>query len=95
MDQNIQQFFITNHKHIIFLLTQKSYPKHRVYRFQRILRKFPNLQVEWRAGKIFALPVTLSQNLPHELHTRKTTVEKPQKKKLFVAKKRNITTSRI
>ena len=33
----------TDHKTIIFLFTQKSNPNHRVYRFQLILMKFPNL----------------------------------------------------
>ena len=33
----------TDHKPIIFLFTQKSNPNHRVYRFQLILMKFPNL----------------------------------------------------
>ena len=33
----------TDHKPIIFLFTQKSNPNHKVYRFQLILLKFPNL----------------------------------------------------
>ena len=37
--------FFTNHKTIIFLFTQKSNPNHRVYRFQLILMKFPNLHI--------------------------------------------------
>ena len=35
----------TDHKPRIFLFTQKSNPNHRVYRFQLILMKFPNLQI--------------------------------------------------
>ena len=35
----------TDHKPIIFLFTQKSNPNHRVYRFQLILMKFPNLHI--------------------------------------------------
>ena len=69
----------TDHKPIIFLFTQKSYPNHRVYRFQLILMKFPNLHIVWTAGKNLALPDTLSRNTPPELLTRKTTVEIPKK----------------
>ena len=68
----------TDHKPIIFLFTQKSNPNHRVYRFQLILMKFPNLHIVWTAGKNLALPDTLSRNKPLELFTRKTTVEIPQ-----------------
>ena len=46
----------TDHKPIIFLFTQKSNPNHRVYRFQLILMKFPNLHIVWTAGKNLALP---------------------------------------
>ena len=76
----------TDHKHIIFLFTQKSNPNHRVYRFQIILMKFPNLHIVWTAGKNLALPDTLSRNTPPELLTRKTTVEKPQNIKFYLAK---------
>ena len=41
----------TDHKPIIFLFTQKSNPNHRVYKFQLILMKFPNLHIVWTAGK--------------------------------------------
>ena len=41
----------TDHKPIIFLFTQKSNPKYRVYRFQVILIQFPNLPIVWTAGK--------------------------------------------
>ena len=68
----------TDHKPIIFLFTQKSNPNHRVYRFQLILMKFPNLHIVWTAGKNLALPDTLSRNTPPELLTRKTTVEIPK-----------------
>ena len=59
-----------DHKPIIFLFTQKSNPNHRVYRFQLILTKFPNLNIIWTAGKNLALPDTLSRihhlNYSHE-----------------------------
>ena len=42
----------SDHKPTIFLFTQKSDPNHRVYRFQLILMKFPNLHIVWTAGKI-------------------------------------------
>ena len=44
-------FFFTDHKPIIFLITQKSNPIHRVYRLQLILRKFPILNIVRTAGK--------------------------------------------
>ena len=68
----------TDHKPIIFIFTQKSNPNQRVYRFQLILMKFPNLHTIWTAGKNLALPDTLSRNTPPELFTRKTTVEIPK-----------------
>ena len=76
----------TDHKPIIFLFTQKSNPNHRVYRFQLILMKFPNLHIVWTAGKNLALPDTLSRNTPPELLTRKTTVEIPKNIKFYLAK---------
>ena len=76
----------TDHKPITFLFTQKSNPYHRVYRFQIILIKFPNIHIVWTAGENLALPDTLSRNTPPELLTRKTTVEVPQNIKFFLAK---------
>ena len=75
-----------DHIPIIFLFTQKSNPNHRVYRFQIILMKFPNLHIVWTAGKNLALPDTLSRNTPPELLTRKTTIEIPQNTKFYLAK---------
>ena len=69
----------TDHKPIIFLFTQKSNSNHRVYRFQLILMKFPNLHIERTAGKNIARPHTLSGNTPPEILTRKTTVERYHK----------------
>ena len=79
-------YSLTDHKPIIFLFTQKSNPNHRVYRFQLILMKFPNLHIVWTAGKNLALPDTLSRKTPPELMTRKTTFEIPQNIKFFLAK---------
>ena len=76
----------TDHKPIIFLFTQKSNPNHRVYIFQLILLKFPNLHIVWKAGKNLALPDTLSRNTPLELLTQKTTVEKPKNINFYLAK---------
>ena len=42
---------LTDHKPIIFLFTRKSNPNHRIYRFQLILMKFPNLHIVWTAEK--------------------------------------------
>ena len=51
----------TDQKPIVFLLTQKSNPNHRVCRLQLILMKFSNLHLVWTAGKNFALPDRLSK----------------------------------
>ena len=76
----------TDHKPVIFLFAQKSNPNHKIYRFQLILMKFPNLHIVWTAGKNLALPDTLSRNTPPELLTRKTAVGIPQNIKFFLAK---------
>ena len=86
---------LSDHKPIIFLFTQNSNPNHRVYRFQLILMKFPNLHIVWTAGKNLALPDTLSRNTSPELLTRKTTVEIPQKNKILPCKRQNITPTRM
>ena len=78
--------FFTDHKPIIFLFTQKSNPNHKVFRFQLILMKFPNLHIIWTAGKNLALPETLSKNTPPELLTQKTTAEIPKNIKFYLAK---------
>ena len=66
-----------DNKPIIFPFTQKLNPNHRVYRFQLISMKFPNLQIVWTAGKNRVLPDTLSRTTPPKVLTRKTTVELP------------------
>ena len=76
----------TDHKPIIFLFIQKSNPNHKIYRFQLILKKFPNLHIVWTAGKNLALPDTLGRNTPHELLTQKITVEIPQNINFYLAK---------
>ena len=75
----------TDHKPKSFFFTQKSNPNHRIYRFQLILLKFPNLHIIWTAGKNLALPNTLSRNTPPKLLTKKTKVEIPQNIKFFLA----------
>ena len=52
-----------DHKPILVLFTQKNKPKHRVYKFNLILMKFPNLHIVWTEGKKFSLPDLLSQSL--------------------------------
>ena len=54
----------TDYKPIIFLFTQKSNPNHRVYRFQLILIRFPNLHIVWTAGKTSHYPI-LSIEIHH------------------------------
>ena len=80
---------------IIHNLTEKLTPNPRVYRFQLILMKLPNLHKVWTAGKSPALPNTLSRNTQPELITRKTTSKVPQNIKFFPCKRRNITTIRM
>ena len=80
----------TDHKPIIFLFTQKSNPNHRVYRFQLILMKFPNLHIVWTAGKNLALPDTLSRNT-HLNYLHEKQQLKYQKHKILPCRKRNIT----
>ena len=48
--------------------------------------KFPNLHIVWTAGKNLAIPNNLSKNTSPEFITKKTTVEIPQNKKIFLAK---------
>ena len=54
----------TDQQTINFLFTQKSNPNHRVYRFQLVLMKFPNLHIVWTAGKTLHYP-TLSVKIHH------------------------------
>ena len=78
----------TDQKPIIYLFTQKNKPNHRVYRFQLILMKFPNLHIIWTEGKNLALPDLLSRTIDEEHFnkTRDITVEIPENIKFFFAK---------
>ena len=78
----------SGHKHIIYLFTQNNKPKHRVYRFQLILMKFPNLHIIWTEGKNLALPNLLSRTLneEHFTNSRDIKVEILEKIKFFLAK---------
>ena len=78
----------TDHKPIIYLFTQKNKPNHRVYRFQLLLMKFPNLHIIWTEGKNLALPDLLSRTIDEEhfTKTRDITVEIPENIKIFLAK---------
>ena len=60
----------TDHKPIIYLFTQKNKPNHRVFRFQLILMKFPNLHIIWTEGKNPALPDLLSRTIDEEHFTK-------------------------
>ena len=77
-----------DHEPIIYLITQKNKPNHRVYRFQLILMKFPNLHIIWTEGKKLALPDLLSRTIDkeHFTKTRDITVEIPENIKFFFAK---------
>ena len=80
--------FFTDHKPITYLFTQKNKPNHRVYRFQLILKKSPNLHIIWTEGKNLALPDLLSRTIDEEhfTKTRDITVEITENIKLFFAK---------
>ena len=54
----------SDHEPINFLSTQKSNLNHRVYRFQLIILKYPNLHIVWTAVKILHYP-TLSVKIHH------------------------------
>ena len=78
----------SDHKPIIYLFAQKNKPNHRVYRFQLILMKFPNLHIIWTEGKNLALPDLLSRTINQEqfAKTRDITVEIPENIKFYFAK---------
>ena len=61
----------TDHKPILFLFTQKNKPNQRVYKFQLILTKFPNLHIIWTEGKNLSLP-DLLKSLTDDYNTRRT-----------------------
>ena len=79
MDLNTQPFYFQT-------INQNSNTNHKVYRFQLILMKCPNLHIVLDSRKNLALPDTLSRNTPPELLIRKTTVKIPQNIKFFLAK---------
>ena len=59
-----------DHKPIIYLITQKNKPNYRVYRFQLILKKLPNLHIILTEGKNLALPDLLSRAIDEEHFTK-------------------------
>ena len=73
----------TYHKPIIYLFTQKNNPIHRVYRFQLILMRFPN--IIYLDRRILAVPDLLSRTIDeeHSIKSRDTTVEFPDIKFFF------------
>ena len=63
--KNIQQFYSQTINQSSFSSHRNLTPNHRVYRFQLILMKFPNLHIVWDLQeKNLALPDTLSRNTP-------------------------------
>ena len=75
----------SDHKPILFLFTQNNKPNHRVYKFQLIQMKFPNLHIVWTEGKNIALPDLLSRSLTTRTQDehRLRTVEIPDSIKIF------------
>ena len=74
------EFLLTGSKHPIilysdrkpiqYLFAQKKKPDHRVYRFQLILMKFPNLHVITSEGENVGLPDLLSRTINEEHFTK-------------------------
>ena len=74
------------HKPILGLLTQKNKPNHRVYKFQLILMKSPNLHIVWTEAKNLSLPDLLIRSLTTtgEDEHRLRTVDIPDSIKFFM-----------
>ena len=81
----------TDHKPILFLFTQKNKPKHRFYKLQLILMKFPNLYIIWTEGNNLSLPDLLSRSLTTTTQDehRLRTVEIPESIKFFKTHNQN------
>ena len=79
----------SGHKPIIYLFTQKKKRNYRVYRFQLVLMKVPNLHIIWTEGKNLALPDLLNRTILEEQFTKTwdITVEIPEIIKFVFAKK--------
>ena len=82
---------LTDHKPILFLFTQKNKPNHRVYKFQLILMKFPNLHIVWTEGKNLSFPALISRPLTTTTQDehRLRTVEIPELIKFFLTHNQN------
>ena len=78
----------SDHQPIIYLFTQRIKSNHRVYRFQLILMKFPNLHIIWTERKNLALQDLLSRTIIEDqfTKTRDITVEIPENIKFYFAK---------
>ena len=76
----------TDHKQILFLITQKIKLNNRVYKFQLILMKFPNLHIIWMEGKNLLFQDLLNCSLTTTTcgKRRLRTVEIPDWIKIFV-----------
>ena len=81
----------TDHKPILFLFTQKNKPNHRVYKFQLILMKFPNLHIFWTEEKNLSLANLLGRSLTTNTQDehRLRTVEIPDSIKFFMTHNQN------
>ena len=80
-----------DHKPIFFLFTQKNKPNHRIYKFQLILMKFPNLHIVWTEAKNLSLLDLLSRSLTTTTQDehRLRTVEISDSIKLFMTHNQN------
>ena len=81
---------VYDHEPILFLVTQKNKPNHRVYKFQLILIKFLNLHIVWTEGKKLSLQDLLSCKLPkttQDKHRVRTVI--PDSIKFFMTHNQN------
>ena len=86
-----QIILYTDHKPILFLFTQKNKPNHRVYKFQLILMKFPDLHIVWTEGRNLSLQDLLSRSRMSTTQDerRLSTVEISDSKKFFMTHNQN------
>ena len=95
----MQKYKIKSHRKRVFIpwiKTSKSFihrSDHRVYRFQLVLKKFPNSHIVRNAGKNLHCQIHSAELHHLNYEQGKATVERPQNIKLFPAK--NLTSPRM
>ena len=76
-----------------FLFTQKNEPKHIVYNFQIILKKFPVFYIVWKEAKCLSLPDLISRSITTKTQDerRQIKVETPDSLIFFESQPTNTT----